>query len=171
MTREELQGKYSEGDALAIYHEVKRKNDFVGFALRYMNDEDNLVARNALWGLTKANDKELSQLQPITDKLIELAMKTENSSVRRLSMNIIVRLQMKKEEIRTDFLDFCLEHAVDPNEYPGIQSLCIKLAWKMCSFYPELKEELLRTLEAMEMEYYKPAVKSIRGRILRGNYN
>lgn len=171
MTREDLQGSYSEGEALAIYREVQASGDFAGFAQRFMYDEDYQVARNALWGLTKATNAELAQLLPIRDKLIELAMSTENSSVRRLSMNVIVRLRMDQDDVRADFLDFCLEHAVDVAEYPGIQSLAIKLAWKMCSFYPELEAELIATLEGMEIEYYKPAVKSIRGRILSGKYH
>lgn len=170
MTREDLQGSYSEGEALAIYCEVQASGDFIGFALRFMYDEDYQVARNALWGLTKATDAELAQLLPIRDKLIELAMMTENSSVRRLSMNVIVRLRMEQDDVRADFLDFCLEHAVDVTEYPGIQSLAIKLAYNMCAFYPELMAELIATLEGMEIEYYRPAVKSIRARVLNGKY-
>ena len=34
--------------------------------------------------------------------------------------------------------------------------------------YPELMDELKRTLEAMEIDYYKPAVKGVRNRILSG---
>lgn len=170
MKREYLQGSYSEGEAMTLYHQVKASGDFVGFAMAYMYDEDYQVVRNALWALTKATDRELSQLQPIMDKLIDLAMSTANSSVRRLSMNVIERLSMEKDELRADFLDFCLDHAVDVTEFPGIQSVAIKLAYRMCSFYPELKEELIRTLEAMEMDYYKPAVRSIRSRILSGKY-
>ena len=151
MTREDLQGSYSEGDALTIYNDVKASGDFIGFAQRFIHDEDYQVARNALWGLTKATDKELSALQPILDELIELAMQTDNSSVRRLTMNVIVRLKITND-FRTDFLDFCLDHAVDVAEYPGIQSLAIKLAYTMCSYYPDLKEELIRTLEGMEIE-------------------
>jgi hypothetical protein len=37
----------------------------------------------------------------------------------------------------------------------------------MCKFYPELIDELIRTLKAMEMDYYKPAVKSVRKKILK----
>lgn len=170
MTREELKGAYSEGEALAIYHEVQASGDFVGFAMTYMHDEDYQVARNALWGLTKATDAELSQLQPYMDRFIDLAMSASNSSVRRLSMNIVDRLKFVEDELRTEFLDFCLDHAVDVAEYPGIQSLAIKLAYKMCSFYPELMEELKRILEGMEIDYYKPAVRSIRTRVLNGKY-
>jgi len=170
MTREDLKESYSEGEALAIYKEVKASGDFIGFAQRFIHDDDHQVARNALWGLTKATKKELSMLQPMLNELIDLAMQTENSSVRRLSMNVIERLRIEEDDIRTDFLDFCLEHASDISEYPGIQSLAIKLAYKMCSFYPELMAELMRTLEAMEIDYYKPAVKCIRSRILSGKY-
>jgi hypothetical protein len=32
-------------------------------------------------------------------------------------------------------------------------------------FYPELMGEFLRTLKAMEIDYYKPAVKGLRAKI------
>lgn len=168
ITRERLKGAYSESEALAIYNEVKQKNDFVGFAQRFMHDEDYQVARNTLWGLTKATNEELAQLQPILHELIDLALSAENSSVRRLSLNVIERLRIEEDDLRTDFLDFCLDHMVDINEYPGIQSLCMKLAYRMSTFYPELMEELIRTVKSMDIEYYKPAVKSVRNRIIAG---
>ena len=168
ITCERLKGAYSEGEALVIYNEVKQEDNFLGFAKQFMHNEDYQVARNALWGLTKTTNKELSQLQIILDDLIDLAMQTDNSSVRRLSLNLIEKLKMEEEDLRTDFLDFCLEHMSSIEEYPGIQSLCMKLAFRICKFYPELMDELKRTIEAMEIVYYKPAVKNIRSRILSG---
>ena len=168
ITRERLKCANSEEGALSIYHEVKEGSAFVAFVQQYMHDEDYQVARNALWSLTKASDEELSQLQPILHELIDLALTSSNSSVRRLSLNIIERLDMTEEDLRTDFLDFCLDHMADVNEYPGIQSLCMKLAHRMAGFYPELKEELLRTIDAMELDYYKPAVRSVVKRIQQG---
>ena len=123
-----------------------------------------------MWGLTKATNEELSDLQVILNELIDKAMQTENSSVRRLTLNIIERLTLEEDDMRTDFLDFCFEHMVSIEEYPGIQTLCMKLAYRMCTFYPELMDELKRTLEAMEIEYYKPAVKCLRKRILSGKF-
>ena len=79
-----------------------------------------------------------------------------------------MKLKMSEDDLRTDFLDFCFQHMMDIEEYPGIQSVCMKLAFRMCSFYPELMDELKRTIEAMEIDYYKPAVKSVRNRILNG---
>ena len=171
ITTERLKQSFSEGGAQEIYQEVKSEGDFLGFARRYVFDEDERVARSALWGLTKASDEELSELQEIMNELIDLAMRTENSSVRRLSLNVIERLTMNEDDLRTDFLDFCFDYLLNIGERPGIQAVCAKVAYRMCKFYPELMDELKRTLEGMDIEYYKPAVKSIRDRILSGRYS
>ena len=168
ITKERLRQTFSEGGAQEIYQEVKAMGNFLGFAHQYAFSQDYRVARSALWGLTKARKEELSQLQVILNEFIDQAIRTENSSIRRLSLNIIERLEMNEEDLRTDFLDFCLDHMIDVEEFPGIQSVCMKLAFRMCKFYPELMDELKRTLKAMEIDYYKPAVKCVRNRILNG---
>ena len=168
INEERLRQTFSEGGAQEIYQEVKAMGDFLGFARQFAFSQDSRVARSALWGLTKAGREELSQLKVILNKFIDQAMQTENSSVRRLSLNVVERLELKEEDLRTDFLDFCFEHMMDVKEFPGIQSVCMKLVFRMCSFYPELMGELKRTLEAMEIDYYKPAVKGVRNRILSG---
>ena len=168
ITEERLKKTFSEGGAQEIYQEVRSEGDFLGFARRYAFSQDYRVARSTLWGLTKASKAELSQLQVILNELIDQAIQTENSSVRRLSLNIIERLEMNEEDLRTDFLDFCFDHMIDVEEFPGIQSVCMKLSFRICKFYSELMDELKRTLEAMEIDYYKPAVKGVRNKILNG---
>ena len=168
ITNERVREAYSESEAQAIYQEVRQSGDFVGFAQKFMHSDDSRVARNALWVLTKASDSELSQLQPLLDELMDLAMHTDSSAVRRLSLNLVERLEMDEDDLRTDFLDFCLDHMADIAELPGVQSISMKLAFRMCKFYPELMDEFRRTLEAMEISYYKPAVKCVRNKILAG---
>ena len=168
ITNERLQQTFSEGGAQEIYQEVKAGGDFLGFTRQYVFSSDDRVARSALWGLTKASKGELAQLQVLLNELIDQAMQTENSSVKRLTLNIIERLKLSEDDLRSDFLDFCLDHMTDVSEFPGIQAVCMKLAYRMCQFYPELMDELKRTLEAMEIEYYKPAVKGLRMKILSG---
>ena len=163
-------GSWKNCNGLLIRYDHDATGDFLGFAQRYAFDSDYRVARSALWGLTKATNEELSELQEILNGLIDQTMQTENSSVRRLTLNIIERLKMNENDMRTDFLDFCFEHMVSIEEYPGIQTLCMKLAYRMCTFYPELMDELKRTIDAMEIDYYKPAVKCLRKRILSGKY-
>ena len=168
ITEDRLRQTFSEGGAQEIYQEVKVSGDFLGFARQYAFSEDYRVARSALWGLTKASKEELFQLQVILSDFINQAMQTDNSSVRRLSLNVIERLEIPENDLRTDFLDFCFDHMMDVEEFPGIQSVCMKLTFRMCKFYPELMGELKRTLKAMEIDYYKPAVKCVRNRILSG---
>ena len=170
ITSERLNQTFSEGGAQEIYQEIKAKGDFLGFAQRYAFDTDYRVARTALWGLTKAKDEELSELKVIYNELIDQAMQTENSSVRRLTLNIIEKLKMDEDDLRTDFLDFCFEDMVSIEEFPGTETLGMKLAFRMSTFYPELMDELKRTLEAMEIDYYKPAIKCLRKRIFSGRY-
>lgn len=155
-------------DVLAIYNEVRESNTFISFAKRFMFNSDAHVARNALWALTKATDKELEQLQPMLNEFIELAMQTKESAVRRLSLNIVERLKLTEDDLRTDFLDFCLEHMADIEEFPGIQSLCMKIAYRMCRFYPELTDEFMRTIDSIELSYYKPALRCVVNRIKKG---
>ena len=167
ITIERLKQTFSEGGAQETYQEVASEGDFLGFTQRHVFCEDERVARSALWGLTKASKKELTQLQVMLDELIDQAMRTESTSVRRLTLNIIERLKIDEDDLRTDFLDFCLDHMARHDELPGIQAVCMKLAYRMCYFYPELMDELRRTIETMDIEYYKPAVKSIRSKILK----
>ena len=170
ITSDRLRQTFSEGGAKEIYHEIKAGGDFLGFTKQYAFDADYRVARSALWGLTKASDEELSQLQVLLDELIVQAMQTENSSVRRLTLSIIERLELTEDDLRSDFLDFCMEHMVAGDEFPGVQTLCMKLAYRMCNFYPELMEEFKRVVDAMEIDYYKTAVKGLRAKILSGKY-
>ena len=48
------------------------------------------------------------------------------------------------------------------------QEACKFVGFGVQKYYPELMDELKRTLEAMEIDYYKPAVKCVRNRILSG---
>ena len=79
-------------------------------------------------------------------------------------------MELTEDSLRADFLDFCMEHMVAGDEFPGVQTLCMKLAYHMCRFYPELMEEFMRIIEAMEIDFYKPAVKGLRAKILCGRY-
>ena len=166
ITREDLSGSFHETEASALYERARQEGDLVAFCRRFMHDTDHRVVRNALWALTKAKGREPRQLQPALTDLTGLAMTTTDSAVRRLALTLSMRLPITEADLRSDFLDFCLEHMTDMAEPPGVQSCCMRLAHAMCAFHPELREELRRTLETMEPEYYKPAVRSIRKKIL-----
>lgn len=170
INRNDIKGNYSEELITNICCMVAETGDFLSFVKEFMHDDDDIIVRNALSALSKATDEEISQLNPITDELIDMAISCNNSSIRRALLGIILRLDMRKDDLRTDFLDHCLYKMSDPDEVPSVQALCMKLAYKMCKFYPELMTELKCTLEAMEVSYYTPAVKNVRNKILNNKF-
>ena len=122
-------------------------------------DNDSRVARNAAWILTHKPANEIRTLpQP---PFIDLALTTSDNSLRRLALNLVVQQGIQKDNLRTDLLDYCLQHMMMLDEYPGIQALCLKLAHQMCNYYPELKREFEETLNLMQPENYKPGMRHL----------
>lgn len=122
-------------------------------------DNDNRVARNAAWALTH---KPASELIPLPqDRLVDFALSTPDTSLRRLTLALIERQGIKEEDMRTDLLDFCLQHMMTLDEPPGVQALCLKLAYQMCGYYPELMREFEETLNLMQPEHYKAGMKHL----------
>ena len=127
--------------------------------LALITDEEERVARHAAWVLTHKPINEIRKLPQ--ERLIGIALDTTSSSQRRLMLNLIEQQKIKKEDIRTDFLDFCLLHMRLIQEPPGVQALCMKLAYRMCSFYPELMHEFQVNLSIIQPELLKPGVKHL----------
>ncbi len=126
-------------------------------------EEDIRVARNAAWVLTHKSPTEIRTLPQ--DGLIDLSLATPDTSLLRLMLCLVERQGIAAEEVRTDFLDFCLLHMRLPQEPPGVQALCMKLAYSMCSPYPELLHEFQETLNLMQPEQHKPGVKHLINKI------
>lgn len=127
--------------------------------LTCLDDADIRVARNAAWVLTHKPLSEIRMLPP--DRLIDLALTTSDTSLRRLVLCLVEKIPMSQEGMRTDLLDFCLLHMRLPQEPTGVQALCMKLAYSMCSPYPELLHEFQETLSIMQPELYKPGVRHL----------
>lgn len=153
-------------DVLTLMAEVRADDSLISFA-RYLFDDDERVHRHAAWVLTKATDDELLQLLPMQQRLIDLVLQTSDNSLCRLTLNLLERMPLDSETMRTDLLDFCLSHMMLPSETPGVQSLCMKLAHRMCSAYPELAEEFRLTLVNMDENFYTSAIRSLRRKMLK----
>ena len=134
-------------DIRILSKEVSSKQLF-----EYVFDPDNRVARNAAWALTH---KPVGELLPLPqERLVDLTLTTPDTSLRRLTLALIERQGIKEEDMRTDLLDFCLRHMMLLDEPAGVQALCLKLAYQMCSYYPELMHEFEETLNLMQPEHY-----------------
>lgn len=158
---------FSLDDAFEAHDWLARTRNTAEYVL-LLHDTDKHVARNAAWALTKASTTELNWFRPSLHTLIDLAIATSDFSLRRLVLNSICRMPLTKDDVRTDFLDFCLDQMARLSTPPGIQALCMKIAFQMCAFYPELLDELMRTVADLDLALYKPALRCTARAILSG---
>ena len=124
-----------------------------------ITDEDKYIARHAAWVLTHKPLNEIRDLPQ--EQLINFALSTPDSSLLRLLLSLVERQKIPKDDIRTDFLDFCLKHMMMMEEPAGVQSLCLKQACQMCQYYPELKREFEESLKLMPAEQFNPGMRHL----------
>lgn len=124
------------------------------------NDSDRRVATNALWvfqHFTKADNKWLYAKH---DDLIDHCLATSDPTKLRLTLSLLLRQPFEESQVRTDFIDYCLDHLTDARQPYAIRSQCMKLAYLQMRYWPELLEELKRTLELVARNPMSPGIKS-----------
>jgi len=132
-----------------------------------LSDVNERCSSNAAWILSHVDQEKNKWLEHHQQDLINMAMDDRNVTRHRLLLNILERQQFCDENIRTDFLDFCLYNMKSADNTPGVKSLLMKLAYKICRHYPELCEELYRELELMEPSLLEPSTKCCRNHIMK----
>lgn len=121
----------------------------------------------AAWALTHLPPSDNQYIAVHREALVQLAISTPEVPLRRLSMVLLERLEWTVDDVRTDLLDFCLEHMMLPEEPYGVKALCMKQAYQQCRHYPELCAELKQSLLLMEPSELGSGVKHTRGKILK----
>lgn len=159
--QEHLEGRIGLAEVKSLAKAIDTKQLF-----EYIYCPEPKVASNAAWVMTHKSDSEIQQLPQ--DRLIDLILSTPDTSIRRLALNLVERQEITVENLRTDFLDFCLQHMVMIEESTGVQALCMKLAYRMCQYYPELQHEFNASLQMVQKEFYRPGVLHLINKYLRG---
>lgn len=133
--------------------------------------DDGRCSRNSAWVLTHLPKDCNTLIESHRESLTKAVLRTSDSSLRRLLLTLMERLPWDKEHLRTDLLDFCLLHLVDPAEPYGVRALCAKLAWAQCRHYTELRAELHTTLTLIEPHTISPGLRNTRTKILKSINN
>lgn len=128
------------------------------------NSDDN-IGYKAAWVMTHLTFKDNMWLCDKQDELIDALLVCEHPGKRRLILTLLF-LQPLHDPPRIDFLDFCLERMISKRELPGVQSLCMKLAYELCRLTPELLQELKMMLEMMEHDL-APSIRCVRKNIFK----
>lgn len=123
-------------------------------------DDDRRVATNALWVFTHFAAVDMEWLYAKHDQLIDRCLNEKDATKLRLMLNLLLRQPYTEEDIRTDFIDFCLTRLADPKSPYAVRALCIKLAYEQMRYWPELLNELRQTLEMISCEPLSPGLRS-----------
>ena len=123
-------------------------------------DNDRRVAVNALWVFTHFAVVDNEWLYAKHDQLIDRCLKEQDATKLRLMLNLLLRQPYTEEDIRTDFIDYCLMQLTDPKSPYAVRALCIKLAYEQMRYWPELLNELRQTLEMISCEPLSPGLRS-----------
>ena len=123
-------------------------------------DNDHRVAVNALWVFTHFALAANVWLYAKHDQLTDRCLNEKDATKLRLMLNLLLRQPYTEEDIRTDFIDFCLMRLTDPKSPYAVRAQCIKLAYEQMRYWPELLNELRQTLEMISCEPLSPGLRS-----------
>ena len=145
---------YDDGDVIvkALYH--------------LLSDTDQRIAYNAAWVLSCSDGKVIKFLIRYQNKLIDLLIGTKDKSFARILFSILRRQTFEKSNLRTDFLDFCLNQIANPNQAIAIRAHAIYVSYSLCKAYPELLNELFMTLQMLESETLSAGLRHARNAII-----
>ena len=123
-------------------------------------DNDRRVAVNALWVFTHFAVVDNEWLYAKHDQLIDRCLNEKDATKLRLMLNLLLRQPFTEEDVRTDFIDFCLMRLANPKSPFAIRAQCIKLAYEQMRYWPELLNELRQTLNMISCEPLSPGLRS-----------
>lgn len=122
--------------------------------------DDRRKSVNALWTLTHFPDSGHEWLMSLRDEMIDRLLVETDVAKRRMLLQILREQEYEPDEIRGDFLDYCLSKINSEHEPYAIRCFSIYAAYKMCRHFPELISELEQHIEMMEFQPLSPGLKS-----------
>lgn len=123
------------------------------------------VSFNALWVMSHLGPAGRGWLLDKHDHLVRMAIEASDSLRLRLVLGLLVDQPFGRDSVNADFLDFCLAKISSTSEKPAVRAASVKLAFAMCSHWPELLGELGGVLQLLDDEPDVPyALMSIRMR-------
>lgn len=166
--RNQLVGRIHTEDVRRIVDCITNDDgDVIVKALYHLlSDADQCIAYNAAWVLSCSDGKVIKFLIRYQNQLIDLLIGTKDKSFARILFSILRRQTFEKSNLRTDFLDFCLNEIVNSNQAIAIRAHAIYVSYSLCKAYPELLNELFMTLQMLESEMLSAGLLHARNAIM-----
>ena len=152
---------------ICFYTQGERNNSHKEELYACIKDGDEKVSYNALWVFTHFDPYNFQWLAPRQDELISLALQETHEGKKRLLLTLILRLPFREDELRTDFIDYCLSGITACENSCGVRALCIKLSYEQCKFHTDLLSELENILSLLDNEPLSSGLAIARKNILK----
>ncbi len=122
--------------------------------------EYRLTSVNALWTMTHLPATDAVCLESMRNEMIDMLLSESDKSKKRMLLQLLRNQKYDADDIRTDFLDFCMSKINSECEPYAIRCFSIYAAYRICQHFPELIAELEEHLDMMQCQTLSPGLKS-----------
>lgn len=123
-------------------------------------DEIRRVSANAIWVITHLPASYRVWLVSLQDEIIDMLLAEEDTSKKRMLLQLLREQDFDPDDMRTDLLDFCFSKINSECEPYAVRAFSIYVAFNMCQHYPELISELEQHLDLLSKQPLSPGLKS-----------
>lgn len=127
---------------------------------------ERLTAYHALHVLTLLDSYDLPWIEAKRDLLIDRVLQETDPGKSRLLLKLLLRMHWSDVELRTDFIDFCLDCITRTALPYAVRAQCMKLACKQMTQFTELTDELESIMQMLDLELLSPGLRSARRQVL-----
>lgn len=117
------------------------------------------VNSNALWCLTHLRKCNYQWLQSLQKEFIDTLLSEKNVARKRMFLQLLRDQEYSAQNIRVDFLDFCMSKINSETEPYSIRCFSLYIAIKICRYYPELLSELQERISLLWREPLSPGLR------------
>lgn len=126
----------------------------------FVRSDDRRTSGNALWSMTHLPETDTEWLLSLRDEMIDMLLDETDTGKKRMLLQLLREQEYAADDIRTDFLDYCMSKINSECEPYAVRCFSIYAAYKMCRHFPELLGELEEHLDMMQFQILSPGLES-----------
>lgn len=126
----------------------------------FARTDDRRTSVNAIWVMTHLPETDAEWLLSLRDEMIDILLTETDTGKKRMLLQLLREQEYDADDIRTDFLDYCMSKINSECEPYAVRCFSIYAAYKMSRHFPELLSELEEHLDMMQYQPLSPGLKS-----------
>lgn len=127
--------------------------------IQYAASDAGRTGYNALWVISYMRKSESEWLRSKQDCFIDLLLNERHTGKKRILLQILRDIVFDRDNIRVDFLDYCLSKINSHTEPYTVRAYSIYCSFNLCKFHPELTSELHKYLDLLDTQQLSPGLR------------